>query len=133
MSNALLPQAFWFRMAVRCPKFGELPRANGAKRLLDLPASCPLPCGARVGGRGSGAVRAGWNPGGVGIAVLAEGVAEAQLAADRPEGFADVQFWVDTRDTRDVSRATRFCHRFVAQLRVRESGRKLDVQVAQRP
>jgi hypothetical protein len=134
MSNALLPQAFWFRMAVRCRKAEELPRGNGAKRLLDLPASCALPCGARLEGRVPWAeVRAGWNPRGLGIAVLAEGVAESQLAADRPEGFADVQFWVDTRDTRDVSRATRFCHRFVAQLRVRESGRKLDVQVAQRP
>jgi len=78
-------------------------------------------------------VRVGWNAQGLGIAVLAEGVADVQLASDRPEGFADAQFWVDTRDTRDVSRATRFCHRFVAPLRVRESGRRLDVDVAQRP
>jgi hypothetical protein len=134
MTNALLPQAFWFRMAVRCPKVEAMPRPNGAKRLVDLPASCVLPVGSRLEGREPWAeIRAGWNARGLGIAVLAEGVADSQLAADRPEGFADVQIWVDTRDTRDVSRATRFCHRFVAQLRVREPGRKLDVQVAQRP
>jgi hypothetical protein len=134
MTNALLPQAFWFRMAARCPKVEEIPRPNGGKRLLDLPATCALPSGARLEGREPWAeVRAGWNPRGLGVAVRAEGVDDAQLAADRPEGFADVQIWVDTRDTRDVSRATRFCHRFVVQLRVRESPRKLDVQVAQRP
>jgi hypothetical protein len=134
MTNTLLPQAFWFRMAVRCPKVEELPRPPGAKRLLDLPASCALPAGSRLEAREPWAeVRAAWNARGLGIAVLAEGVDDAQWAADRPEGFADVQLWVDTRDTRDVSRATRFCHRFVAQLRVRESGRTLDVQVAQRP
>ena len=35
-----------------------------------------------------------------------------------PRAFALAQFWVDTRDTRNVSRATRFCHRFVARLEV---------------
>src|SRR6202041_2747200 len=45
----------------------------------------------------------------------------------------DVQLWVDTRDTRDVSRATRFCHRFTAPLRLRGTGRKLEVEVVQRP
>src|SRR5438876_445365 len=75
--------------------------------------------GAGLEGRVSWAeVRLGWNPRGLGIAVLAEGVDEQQLAGDRPERFADVQFWVDTRDTRDVSRATRFCHRFSAQLEI---------------
>jgi hypothetical protein len=134
MTKALLPQAFWFRIAAPCPRVDEIPRPEGAKRLLDLPASCALPDGARLEGRVPWAeVRVGWNPRGLGIAVLAEGVADSQLAADRPEGFADAQFWVDTRDTRDVSRATRFCHRFVAPLRVRESGRRLDIDVVQRP
>jgi hypothetical protein len=40
---------------------------------------------------------------------------------------------VDTRDTRDVSRATKFCHRFAAQLRLREPGRKLGVEVVPKP
>ena len=60
-------------------------------------------------------VRVGWNPRGLGITVLADGISDQQLARDRPEGFALAQFWVDTRDTRNVSRATRFCHRFMAR------------------
>ena len=51
---------------------------------------------------------------------------------DRPEGFAHAQFWIDTRDTRTVSRATRFCHRFVVRLEVAKS-RQLLVDVSQRP
>ena len=93
-----------------------------------------LPEGARLEGRSPWAeVRVGWNPRGLGIVVQAEGLADPQLAADRPEGFADVQLWVDTRDTRDVSRATRFCHRFSAAIRLAEPGRKLVVEVAQKP
>ncbi len=59
--------------------------------------------------------------------VLAEGVSEEQLDASRPEGFAEVHFWIDTRDTRDVSRATRFCHHFVIKL-LGKGSRKLDRQ-----
>jgi hypothetical protein len=134
MMKALLPQAFWFRIAASCPRVEALPRSADSKRLLDLSASCALPDGAGLEGRRSWAeVRLGWNSRGLGIAVLAQGVHDQQLAGDRPEKFADVQFWVDTRDTRDVSRATRFCHRFSAQLEICESGRKLKVEATQRP
>ena len=134
MTKALLPQAFWFRISSTCPRIEEIPRPDDKKRLLDLPAASALPDYARLEGRSSWAeVRLAWNPRGLALAVLAEGVAELQLVPDRPEGFADVQFWVDTRDTRDVNRATRFCHRFSASLTVRGAGRKLEVEVLQRP
>jgi hypothetical protein len=134
MTKALLPQAFWFRIAASCPRVEEMPRPDDRKRLLDLPSACALPDGARLEGLASWAeVRIAWNPRGLGIAVIAEGLADPQLAPDRPEGFADVQFWVDTRDTRDVSRATRFCHRFAAPLRLRGTGRKLEAEVVHRP
>jgi hypothetical protein len=74
----------------------------------------------------------GWNARGLGIAVRAEGVADAQYAVGRPEGFATAQFWIDTRDTRNVSRATKFCHRFVANLKV-VSRKTVEVEVVQRP
>src|SRR4051812_28100472 len=103
MGKALLPQAFWFRLAALCPRVDEMPRSDDPWRLLDLPASCALPDWAKLEGRASWAeVRLGWNARGLGVAVLAEGISNLQLARDRPEGFADVQFWVDTRDTRDV-------------------------------
>ena len=116
MSTPLLPQAFWFRLAVPCVRVDGLPRAGG-KRLLDLPESCRLPRTAVLDGRDSWAeVRVAWNPNGLAVEVEAEGNLEALNDDDRPEGLYGVQLWVDTRDTRDVSRATRFCHRFDARL-----------------
>src|SRR5262249_55472364 len=134
MTKALLPQAFWFRIAVPCPRVDDMPRRDGRKRLLELPDLCILPAGARLEGRTPWAeVRVGWNPGGLGVSVQAEGFGDPKLSADRPEGFADIQLWVDTRDTRDVSRATRFCHRFSAAIRLQRPGRSLVVEVAQKP
>src|SRR5947209_1086432 len=134
MTKALLPQSFWFRIAAPCPRVEDMPLEDRRKRLLELPDACVLPEGARLEGRSPWAeVRVGWNPRGLGVVVQAEGLGDLKLAADRPEGFADVQLWVDTRDTRDVSRATRFCHRFAASLRLRNPGRSLDVEVAQKP
>jgi hypothetical protein len=134
MTKPLLPQAFWFRIAANCPCIQDMPRSERAGSLLDLPPSCALPDGASLEGRQSWAeVRVGWNDRGLGIAIEAEGVDDRQLAGDRPEGFATVHLWVDTRDTRDVNRATRFCHAVVAQLRAEGSPRTLRVEVAQRP
>jgi hypothetical protein len=47
-------------------------------------------------------------------------------------GVDCVQLGIDTRDTRNVHRATRFCHRFVATLRPGK-GRALEVDVVQKP
>lgn len=133
MTKALLPQAFWFKIAAPCPRVEDMPLRE-SKRLVDLPASCILPEGARLEGRTPWAeVRVGWNPRGLGVVVRAEGLGDPKLSADRPEGFADVQLWVDTRDTRDVSRATRFCHRFSAAIRLHKPGKSLIVEVAQKP
>lgn len=133
MTKALLPQAFWFRIAAPCPRVETMP-LEGEKRLVELPEAGILPQGARLEGRAPWAeVRVGWNPKGLGIVVRAEGLGDPKLSPDRPEGFADVQLWVDTRDTRDVARATRFCHRFAASLRLTKPGRGLAVEVAQRP
>jgi len=116
MSTPLLPQAFWFRLSVPCTRVDGLPRSGG-KRLLDLPASCRLPQTAALDGKAPWAeVRVAWNPQGLAVAVEAEGTLDALADDERPDGLYAVQLWVDTRDTRDVSRATRFCHRFEARL-----------------
>lgn len=134
MTKPLLPQAFWFRFAFQAPRVEGIPRLGASPGLLDLPASCALPDLRELEGQASWAqVRVGWNPKGLGVMVLAEGVSEQQLALDRPEGFANVQFWVDTRDARDVARATRFCHRFAAHITLSGSEkRRLEVVAEQR-
>ncbi len=129
----LLPQAFWFRFAFPCARVEGIPRANASSGLLGLPEACGLPGLEQLNQDARWAeVRLGWNTRGLGITVVAEGVSPQQLV-QRPEGFAVAQFWVDTRDTRNVSRATRFCHRFVARLERGESRGRLHVEVTQRP
>jgi hypothetical protein len=129
MSTPLLPQVFWFRAAVVCPKVEGIPRPKG--RLLDLPESCALPDFAGFeGGTSWFQARVGWNSGGIGLAFEVFDKAGAiSPEVGRPDG---VQVWVDTRDTRNVHRATRFCHRFVASLHA-GSGRLLKVEVSQKP
>jgi hypothetical protein len=133
MPKTLLPQAFWFRVAVIARRTEDLPRA-GRTPVVELPAASALPDLAQLEGKASWAqVRAGWNSRGVGLMVDAEGVSEEQFDVERPEGFGEVHFWVDTRDTRDISRATRFCHHFVCKVAARSSRGKLTVEVAQKP
>jgi hypothetical protein len=134
MGKALLPQAFWFRLSAPCPRVEEIPRRGARGGLLDLPATCAVPDLSSLEGRVAWAsVRLAWNPRGLGIAILADAPAsKAARSADRPEGFADVNLWIDTRDTRNVSRATRFCHRFTAHLTLGRDCASLDVDVSQR-
>jgi hypothetical protein len=136
MTAPLLPQAFWFRLAIPCRRIEGLPRRASAGRLLDLPASCRLPTTAPLDGLTSWAdVRAAWNPGGLAVAVEAAARPGPRMAADeyRPEGIDGLQVWIDTRDTRTVSRATRFCHKFNARLRGLAGRGALQVEVQQKP
>jgi len=116
MTTPLLPQAFWFRLGMPCVRVEAIPRATG--RPLDLPASCRLPEFARLEGQAPWAdVRAAWNPKGLGVADAVNGL----------------ELWVDTRDTRDVHRATRFCHHFAAYLPPSSKGPIAEPVVAQQP
>ena len=134
MAKALLPQAFWFRIAASCPRVDEIPRRGARGGLLDLPAPVRFRTWRRwrvasPGPRsGSAGIRRGWG------SRSWRTRRPARLpGADRPEGFADVHLWIDTRDTRNVSRATRFCHRFAAHLTLARDRKSLDVEVGQRP
>jgi len=133
MSKHLLPQSFWFRLAASCLRIDEIPRSSSRGGLLGLPAAFALPDLSALEGRASWAkVLVGWNPEGLGVAILAEGASALASSPDRPEGFADVNLWIDTRDTRNVSRATRFCHRFTAHLTLTRDRKGLKVELTQR-
>ncbi|RUL88114.1 DOMON domain-containing protein [Tautonia sociabilis] len=111
----LIPTSFYARFALACPKVEGIPRA-GKGRLLDLPDACILPALAEIDGRSPWAeVRVGWNAGGLGIAVEVSGKpGTLSRVADRPEESDGLQLWIDTRNTRDIHRASRYCHRFIA-------------------
>jgi hypothetical protein len=140
MTTTLLPQAFWFRLAVPCRRIDGLPQrvagGRSRERWLDLPASCRLPTTAPLDGIAAWAdVRVAWNPSGLAIVVEANASAATRSQRDRPDGMDGVQLWIDTRDTRDVSRATRFCHRFSARLGGLAAGPRspLSLELTQRP
>jgi hypothetical protein len=133
MPSQLIPQAFWFRVALPCRRVEPLPRPKG--RLLDLPADCALAGFDALEGRAPWAeVRAAWNPEGLALAVeVAQKLGPIGTDPNRPEGegLDGAEFWVDTRDTRDVHRATRFCHRFRATITAARKGDDLAVEVSQ--
>lgn len=135
MSSApLIPQAFWFRVALACPRIDGIPREGAKGRLLDLPATAAFPELTQLEGRPSWAeIRMAWNPKGLGIAVEVTGKAGPIGADPDDPTFSDgIQICLDTRDSRDVHRATRFCHRFSANLAATRDGSKLKVAVLQR-
>ncbi len=129
MSSFLIPNAFWFRVSLACPRLDTLPLNARRGRLLDLPESCRLPdLPQLVGVQPWADIRTAWNPRGLAVQTIVSGktgpvVRDADLA-DASEGL---HLWIDTRDTRDVHRATRFCHRYSILLAT--SGRALGVDV----
>jgi hypothetical protein len=134
LAKTLLPQAFWFRFAFPCARLEGIRQGDASGSLLGLPPECALPdLKPLENSRRWAEVRLAWNSRGLGVTVISDGVAPQPLTEPRPEGFAVSQFWIDTRDTRNVSRATRFCHRFVVRLdRVGSRGR-LQAHLTQRP
>jgi hypothetical protein len=68
-------------------------------------------------------VRVAWNAHGLGISVEVHGKRRAVAAhVGSPEVGDGIDLWIDTRDTRDVHRATRFCHHFQLRLAPRAGG-----------
>ena len=126
--STLLPQPFWFRVAHSCWRVVDIPHPKG--RPLDLGESSRLADLAELAGPpGWLDVRSAWNDGGIGFAFEATGPAGPTA---RTAELAAVQLWVDTRDTRTIHRATRFCHRFQVAL-LPAGGRNLIASIAAKP
>lgn len=130
--STLLPQPFWFRVAHSSRRVEGIPRAKG--RLLDLHEGHELADLGKLDGQpGWVRVRSAWNDQGLGLCFeVVDKVGEISPEPGRPSGIDTVQVWIDTRDTRTVHRATRFCHRFVATI-MPGVGKALEVSVSQKP
>jgi hypothetical protein len=89
-----------------------------------------LPCFAELSGKKPFAeVRLGWNEQGIAVNVTVRGKQQPPWCRDsRIDDSDGVQLFIDTRNTQNIHRAGRFCHRF-AFLPI-GSGRKLDEPVA---
>jgi hypothetical protein len=109
----LLPPHFLFRLTYQCQYAKDIPDEEG-DRLLDLPKQCRIDNFAGLDDRKNFAdVRLSWNELGIGFQVEVRGKErEPQGAADRPRSSDGAQLWIDTRDTRNIHRASRYCHHF---------------------
>lgn len=59
-------------------------------------------------------VRCGWSTRGLFFDVTVDGKLQQPWCRDtRLEDSDHIQLWIDTRDTRNIHRASRFCHRFL--------------------
>lgn len=102
---SIVPHSFYFRHSISVPEVKEIPRKRG--RLLNLPASALIPdLTFKPKSDNWGQVRIGWNNDGLGISLE---VGQKQHPATVMDYF---QIWIDTRDTKTIHRANRYCHLF---------------------
>lgn len=111
MSEKLLPPRFLFRLSAPCMYQDPLWTAAGPP----LEESHRLVAFEELDGRAPWAeVRAGWSAAGVRLWVRVGGKRlPVRCDIGRPTECDRVEVWIDTRDTHNVHRASRFCHQFV--------------------
>ncbi len=111
MSDSLLAPNFLFHFAVPC-KYSD-PLWN--ERALKLGEEYVLRNLSELEGRKTFAdLRVAWSEAGIAFTVDVKGKAQAPWCRDTKIQDSDgLQLWIDTRDTHNVHRAGRFCHRFV--------------------
>ncbi len=118
MSTVEIPKSFFFQFEMSCL---YLPKLGGAGGPPDLDENYRLPSFAELEKSGPKIedsppvdFRIGWNEKGLALSIAVSGKKQqpwCRLA--QPEESDGVQICLDTRDVRNVHRATRFCHRFV--------------------
>ncbi len=126
MNEPLLAPTFLYRFAVPCQYVADLDK----RMPLALPDSCGLPTLSMLEDKPRLAdVRMAWSEAGLGVSVRVQGKKQPPWCRDsRIEDSDGLQVWIDTRNTQNIHRAGRFCHRF-AFMPI-GGGRKLDEPVA---
>jgi hypothetical protein len=110
MSDSLITPTLLFRFAAPCHHTAAAWSAKGQA----LDEQYRLPCFAKLNGKQPFAdVRLAWSERGLVLNVQVEGKAQAPWCRDsRIDDSDGVQLWIDTRNTQNIHRASRFCHRF---------------------
>ncbi len=111
MSTQLLPPSFLFRFAVPCIYSPAVWSAKGIE-LSDeylLPSLAELDDAPR-----QGIVKFAWSEQGLSFSMTAIGKKQPPWCREnRMEDSDGFYVWIDTRDTHNIHRASRFCHQFV--------------------
>ena len=109
-NQALLEPTFLFRFTFDLKYFD----GTWTGESLQLPTDYALPSLCELDGTKRFAdVRAAWNESGLFFYVRVNGKRQAPWCRQsRIEDSDGIQVWIDTRDTHNVHRAGRYCHRF---------------------
>jgi hypothetical protein len=123
--STLLAPTFLFRFATPCY---YLPDIAWQKR-TELEEKYSLPHFGGLDGKNPYAeMRCAWNESGFVFYARVQGKQQSVWCRDtRIEDSDGLQIWIDTRDTKNIHRAGRFCHRF--GLMPKGAGRMLDQPV----
>ncbi len=110
MSNQLLPASFLFCFAVPCRHSAALWSPRG----VELGDEFLLPSfGELDDAPQRAAVRAAWSEQGLSFSVAVSGKKQPPWCREnRIEDSDGFYVWIDTRDTHNIHRASRFCHQF---------------------
>jgi hypothetical protein len=110
MSEPLLIPQFLFRFAVPCRYY-----ADWRKPAAELDEACRLPTFGELEGKQPYAdLRAAWCEEGLAVSLRVTGKRLATWCRQtRLEDSDGLSLWIDTRDTHNIHRAGRFCHRFI--------------------
>ncbi|QDT26532.1 DOMON domain-containing protein [Gimesia panareensis] len=105
---SIIPHSFYFRHAIALKELKNIPHQKG--RLLKLPAACALPdLTFQQESAKWGTVKLAWNREGLGISLKVDSKTHPTTPAET------FQVWIDTRDTKNIHRANRYCHLFQFQ------------------
>jgi len=125
MPSDLLPPSALFRFALLChehPAVGTLGIELDERHIL--PGFIPLD-----GGPSQVELRAAWNETALHFVVNVIGKRQAPWCREnRSEDSDGLRLWIDTRDTHNIHRASRFCHQFL--FLPSGGGQRLDQPVA---
>lgn len=108
-----VPSRFLIKLARKCLNHPKVPFTNG-DALLDLSKDYIFTNLCHMDGQESFAeIRICWNSNGIGLQASVNGKKQATEGDHtRPRSSDGITLWIDTRDSRNSHRATRYCHQF---------------------
>lgn len=111
MAEQVLPPSFVFRYSVPVLEADRGWKTAG----VELGEEFRIPCFQQLDGEEPFAdLRIGWSSHGLLLDVVVEGKRQSPWCHEtRLEDSDQIQVLIDTRDTRNIHRASRFCHRFL--------------------
>jgi hypothetical protein len=109
--STLVPSRVLFRYAFPVGYAANMPKAGGR---LGLGPEYRLPdLSGMDGAKSFGDLRLAWNESGLGIQLEVTGKRSSpRPAGSNPAAGDGLQVWLDTRNTQNIHRAGRYCHRF---------------------